>query len=476
LNGLPGNITPMATSSFIFVMFPLYDAMTTFGPNFQVKPALAERWSLSDDGLRWTFNLRRDVQWPDGRQLTADDVVFTVQSILRDNWPQRSLMATVADIRAVDQFTVELTTRVQDMSILNNTPQVWIVPRHYFEQVGRDGFIRQPMGSGPYELVEFRTGDRAVYRKRPQQHPFRQAIAEELTIRALPEPGAQLAGLRTGELDIVSQVSFNADQVDILRRDGVQILNVPASSLTMAINFTTARARNSPLTDIRVRRALLYALDTPTITRALYRDLSQAIGQPGIPSSPWWDPTVPPHPFDRNRARQLLAEAGYPNGGFRISMTASPGIWPNEVLLAMQAAWKEIGVELDINFTEAGAYIDQIFGRNNATPAEMMPTNSGDSNGFYGSIRTFWGCGRPTPAIEYWCNPEWDQLMDRAYAERDPQRRAELMRQANRLMREQAVVITIAHQPFMTAFGPKIRGINIESPLYYNFDSAYRVR
>src|SRR5207237_3630185 len=113
-------------------------------------------------------------------------------------WPGKSFIGTATAAKALDDATVEVQTRQVDVSIPNGTPYLWIVPKKYFEQVGLDGFIAKPMGSGPYEMVDFRAGDQVRFKKKPS-HAFRNVQATEILLRAVPAQGQLINGLRTGE-------------------------------------------------------------------------------------------------------------------------------------------------------------------------------------------------------------------------------------------------------------------------------------
>jgi peptide/nickel transport system substrate-binding protein len=195
--GLPANLTPQISASAFYVFWPFYDNLTQFGPNFEPKPAVAEKWDLSADGMTWTFTIRKDMKFTDGSPLTAEDVAFTFSQIVNAGWPQRSFFPTVTGARATSDTTVDVTTRSVDVSVPAGGPYFWVVPKKHFEAVGGlEGFRDKPMGSGPYEVVTFRPGDTIQFRKKATPHPYRQPIANEILLRAIPEPIQLINGLR----------------------------------------------------------------------------------------------------------------------------------------------------------------------------------------------------------------------------------------------------------------------------------------
>ncbi|MCS7002469.1 MAG: ABC transporter substrate-binding protein, partial [Dehalococcoidia bacterium] len=473
-NALPNNPTPQGGATFHTYYAPLYDTLTWFGPGFSIVPAIAERWELAPDGMAWTFTLRRDVRWPDGALLTANDVVFSLMIINQLNWPQRALLAMIRDATAVDAHTVRFALNSRDVTLPNAGPQFRIIQQAYWERVGGfDGFLARPQGSGPYELVEFRPGDVTRYRKRPERHAFRDTPAEEVIFRVIPDVAQQINGLRLGELDVILG-SFTPDQVETMQRAGLIISMQETTSSHVNFPISTIVARNSPLGDRRVREAINYAVDKEAIARGVYRGTVRPVGQMGTPGSPWWDDSVPPWPFNPQRARQLLAEAGYPNG-FRVTYDLQPGQVPMEQVLAIQGNLRDVGIEMEIIQNDQATFLDRYFGR--APKADLFPLVSGETNGFFVSFRNAYTCGpQNTGILGIYCNPEVDRLFNQAYGEPDPARRAELFRQANRVMRADVPQLWLVTLNQGVATGPKVRGLNIVTPTAFNFDSLYLIR
>jgi peptide/nickel transport system substrate-binding protein len=476
VSALPNNLTPQATTTFNHVFWPLYDTLTTLNNRYEPQPQVAERWELSADGLTWRFFLRKDVTWPDGSPLTARDVAFTATTIVKDNWAGRTHMAAMQEAVAVDDWTVEFRMRMPDMALVNNGIFLYILPQRYYESVGGfDGFVAKPVGSGPYELVEYRAGDLVRYRKKATEHPFRKVAHQELTFRALPQVTTQISGLRTGELDLVTQVSYPADQVEILQNSGMQIVVSESANFSINMPKSVYDAKNSPLKDIRVRQALNYAIDKETLVKAVFKTYARAVGQYGTPGSPFWDDNVRPLPYDPARARQLLAEAGYADG-FNLTIDVTPGFVPQPILLAVQDNLRAVNIQLEIIQNEAAQFFDKYFGR--AQKADLFPLQSGESNGFYGSLRNAFSCTGPggSPGLGFYCNPEFDRLLAQAYGERDPAKRRELFLQANKVIREDFPGIFLTTQPSFTILNPKIKGVALATPNIYNFDTIYRVK
>ncbi|GIW11872.1 MAG: hypothetical protein KatS3mg061_2929 [Dehalococcoidia bacterium] len=193
-----GNPTPQASRTNLYQYWPLYDNLTTFGPQYEVRPWVAQRWEVSPDGLNWTFTLRSDVKFANGDPLTAEDVAFTINEIFEKRWPQVSYLGNVTEAVAVTPTVVRLRLSAPNAAIPNGGPFIWILPKKYYQAVGFDGFLAKPIGSGPYELVSFQQASQIIYRKRSEPHAFRTPIATEIQIRLIPETIQMINGLQQG--------------------------------------------------------------------------------------------------------------------------------------------------------------------------------------------------------------------------------------------------------------------------------------
>jgi len=479
VNGLIGNPTPQSSSVNPHQFWPLYDNLTQLDSKYAVQPSVATKWDLSADGLTWTFTVRNDMTFSNGDKLTAQDVAFSFNNTVTQKWPAITFFANVANATATNDTTVAVTMKQIDTSIPADSAALWIIPQKYFGQVGFDGFVQKPIGSGPYELAAFKNADSIDYKKRSTAHPFRHPIATEVIYQSIPDAGQVVAGLQTGALDIAALIPFNADQADKMKQTGMNVQTLPGSNLAVSIIQGQYEATNSPLKDVRVRQALNYAVDRQTIAKQIYKGYAVAIGQAGAPNTPYWDDSVGPWPYDPAKAKQLLADAGYPNGfKLNLGMDFSPSQVPSDLVVTVQSAFRDIGVQVDPISNELGVYVDKAYGRNGQVVGDLTFSSTGDINGFFTSGRTFYGCGRPLGGNQLssrYCDPAWDKALDAALAERDDVKRGQIFHQANKISRDDVpMVFLLVTQGFVVSTS-KVRGVQIANPGYYNFDSAFKV-
>jgi peptide/nickel transport system substrate-binding protein len=475
--GFPTSASPESSSANNQIFSNQFDTLTTLGKGFQLQPAVAEKWEFLPNDQGWRFFLRKDMTFSNGDKLTAADVDFTAKMLLEVSppLPQRGLLPKLAGSRIVDDYTVDLLTDGRDSSLLYGTPYLYVLPKRYYESVGKNEFAIKPIGSGPYELVEFKSADVFRYRLRANYtHPYRKPIATEVIWRAIPEPTALINGLRLGEIDIV-WTGASPDQADTAKRDGNQVIVADLASSLIAIDKAANERANSPLLDKRVRIALNYAIDRDALARNLYKGYAQPLNQVAIPGTPAYNKDIPPFKYDPAEAKRLLAEAGYPNG-FRIQNPidyTGAGV-VDSLFLAVQDYWKQIGVEVGLQRHELGIWVDKFYARNNQVRNELISSGGSDAIGNLLFFRQFITCNNP-PARVIWCVPEFDRLMDLAYAEPDTAKREQLIREAVKAHQAEITYIYMLATPQFFIASPKVRGFEIDAAVFWRSDNVYKI-
>jgi peptide/nickel transport system substrate-binding protein len=307
---------PAETSGIItpyMMLYALHDAMVKPMPGQPLAPSLAESWTASPDGLVYEFVLRRGVKFHNGDPLTAEDVKFSLERYR--GAAHKTLKERVAAIEIPDAGRVRIRLKEPWPDFMtfytDATGAGWVVPKKYLEKVGDEGFKRAPVGAGPYKFVSFTPGVELVleafegyWRKVP--------AVKRLVLRAIPDETTRLAALKRGEVDVAYAV--RGELAEQLRRTPGLTLKAFVGQATFWILFTEQWDPKSPWHDRRVRLAANHAIDRQAINQAEllgFARLTWSI----IPSSFqfFWAPPAG-YAFDPARARQLLAEAGYPNG------------------------------------------------------------------------------------------------------------------------------------------------------------------
>ena len=302
-----GIITP-----YIFY-YGLPDALVKPLPGNPSAPCLAESWHASADGLTYEFVLRKGVRFHNGEPVTTEDVKFSFERYRGAG--AKLLKDRVAAVEIVDAHRVRFRLKRPwpDFMTFYGTPATgsgWIVPKKYVEKVGDDGFKKAPVGAGPYKFVSFKPGVELVLEA--NDHYWRKTPnVKTIVIRSVPDETTRLAVLKRGEADV--SYLFYGPLLEELRRSPGLTLKPYHLPVPFWLVFTEQWDPKSPWADRRVRLAANLAIDRPALNQAVTLGLSKPTASI-IPQSfeGYWP--APLYQYDPGRAKQLLAEAGYPNG------------------------------------------------------------------------------------------------------------------------------------------------------------------
>ena len=329
-----------------YVQIHIFDALVDFtGTSLTLKPMLATRWE-NPNATTWRFYLRRDAKFHNGDPLTAEDVKFTIETQLANKGATvNAYLGPTEGARVIDPYTVEITTKTPFPALLFNLSRVHILPRAY-AKLGADAFAAKPIGSGPYRFTEWQRGQRIVLDANPDYWGGR-PDPKRLMFRFIADPSTRAAELRAGGVDIA--INPPIAQLKELNAGDTQILTIPAAR-AIAYSINTLQ---KPLDDVRVRRALNYAVDRESIVRSLLQGLGQATGQPFASGWLGYDESIKPYPYDIAQAKRLLAEAGLANG-FDLTWSISTGTWlaDKEIAEAAAAMLGQAGVRVRLVPTE----------------------------------------------------------------------------------------------------------------------------
>ncbi len=338
----------------------LYDHLVGCTPEGKFSPdwGLANKWEMSPDGLTWTFHLRKGVKFHDGVELTAKDVKFSIeQALLPGSLSAESpfLRAAVKSVEMKDPYTVVIHCKKPDIFLprfLSNTEGTdgMVLPKAYYEKVGKDGFAKRPIGSGPYKWHSQMVGS-FIKLEATDKH-WRDGVPKYkyMTYLIIPEEVTRLAMLRTGEADIAR---ISRDAVKEVLDAG---LNVITKETSLVLIFHPNMQWTSPVfSDVRFRKALNLAIDKEAIIKQIFAGLAKPIATyPGSSiSAVGGDPTLKPYPYDPQEARRLIKESGWEGHEFTLVSYPRPGCPEfQKVVEALAGYWGKIGLKPKILMTE----------------------------------------------------------------------------------------------------------------------------
>ena len=326
----------------------------------EVDPDLAERWTVSSDGTVYTFFLRRNARWHDGYgPVTAQDVKYTWQRVMdpKNRANGFDTLAPVASVDAVDQFTVRVTLKERYTPFLINIAHEWgtfIVNQRAVEERG-PGFALRPVGSGPYRVVQAESRGGALLEAFGDYWEGRPKI-DEVEMRVIPEEAVATLALLRGEIDYeIVRDPVNIGALKRVEAAGRGIIvnmdeHFSASMFALWLNL-----KKKPLDDVRVRRALLHAIDRPALVRRVNEGLITRVAHSAVPPSLLgFTENVGQYRYDPTLAKRMLTEAGLPTGFTIKALGQSSAPFFAPTLTIIQAMWASVGVRLEPEILERG--------------------------------------------------------------------------------------------------------------------------
>ena len=382
---------------------PVFDALVGF--NFEkggIGPGVAERWELAADGQSWTFYLQKGLKWHNGDPLTAHDVKFSLERTMsKESIASRAsaLRRNVKSIKVIDDHTVQIfTSGVQVHFPASLSRAVFqegqLMPKKYIEKVGVEEFRKNPIGSGPWKFVRSVPGDFVEYEAVDYPHWRGKPNFKKLVILLVPEESTRVAMVRTGEAAIASISPESLQEVEAAK---LKVVSVPSTMQAIYQFWGMYRAENqkNPLADKRVREALSLAIDRQQIIdHVMYGQASWPMPfatfgySTDIDTARWKAWGKKALRYDPERAKQLLAEAGDPNGfDLNFANTALPGTpYMTQIGVAVADFWTKLGVNVKLKHYEWGAF--RLLYR-------------GDQKKLAGAASMFRTAGRPIAAARY---------------------------------------------------------------------------
>jgi peptide/nickel transport system substrate-binding protein len=440
--------TTAATSSFQ-VMRSIYDTLVEVDRQGNLVPALAESWTISDDGLSWRFHLRDGVTFHDGSPLTSADVKATLGRLVSEEIasPKADEFAAIDTIETPDALTVVLRLTQPSPPLLASLASGWgaILPAEKIA-AGHD-FGNDPIGTGPFRLERW-VRDSHVELRRFEAHYAGSPQLERVTIRFVADSALQVQGLLAGEFDVIDSPA-PADQELIERNPDLRLVRDP-SGLVLVVAINTRRPY---LSDVRVRQALNYAIDKESVLEVAYGG-GEPVGSYMEAGSPWLPETITPYPYDPERARALLQEAGVPDAWQLDLVLPQPYEAHINAGQMVQAMLRAVNIDAQIRIVEWGVWLGEVFrGARDFDLTVIGHTGKLDPTGRLGN---FDAAERNYVGFE---NPRASELMRRAAVSADWQERQALYAEVLQIMHQEPPFVylgtpytTYAHRAHVEGF------------------------
>lgn len=457
--GEPDQLDPHKTTSYFSfeVLENIYDTLVEPDENLEMQPALAESWELSEDQLTWTFTLRQGVTFHDGSDFTAEDVVYSYNRIIDEELSNAWKFTAVDSIEAVDDYTVDITVTQPTPNLLSSIGGFKGMAIVEQENVESGDITTDPIGTGPFSMEEYTSGDHITLAANPDYWGGAPEIGG-VEFQFISEGSTAIAALKSGEVDWTD--SIPTQQVESLSGDEAVTLGQSPSNdyWYLALN-----EKREPWSDVRVRQAIAYAIDRDAIVQATSYGTATA-NQLAIPEESVWYTDYDTYSTDLDKAQALLDEAGFEGGTLDLLVTSD---YPETVTAAQIIAdnLEPLGITVEIRTPDFATWLDE---QNTGNFDMLMMGWLGniDPDDFYYSQHHSDGGSN----AQGYSNGEVDELLDAARVETDQDARKDLYAQASTIIADEASYIYLYNPSVIQAWNPDLSGYEARS------DRAIRFR
>jgi peptide/nickel transport system substrate-binding protein len=448
----------------------IYEPLVRHNGSLALEPALATSWEQTSPTV-WRFHLRPGVKWQDGSPFTADDVVFTLKRIQAPNSSMRAPMSPVKEARKIDDLTVDFETNVPDPIFLQEQINMLIMSKAWCEAhnstepvtIGKDDSyaLHNAMGTGPFKLVSREPDRKTVVEKNPLWWDKPQHNLDRVEFDVIASAPTRVAALLSGEVDMVYSVPPQ-DIARIKHTEGLKILQTPELR-TIYLGFNQDRPQlatsdvkgKNPFKDQRVREAVALSIDEPAITSRVMLGLGHPTWEMWGPGVNGYDAALDVRPkVDPAKAKQLLAEAGYPDG-FRVTLDCPNDryVMDEQICTAIVSMLARIGIKVDLNAQTKSKYFNKILSPNYNTDFYLLgwtPATYDAHNVLYTLLSTRNG-KRGEVNVGGYSNPELDQLTGEIGVETDAAKRNAMIHQSILLLQKDLPTIPLHQQVIVWA-------------------------
>ncbi|MGB9095123.1 dipeptide ABC transporter periplasmic-binding protein DppA [Erwinia sp.] len=474
---------------------PIYNRLVEFKiGTTEIQPGLAEKWEVSADGKTYTFHLRKGVKWQTTkdfkptRDFNADDVVFSFERQLDKNnkyhgisggsyeyFEGMDMPKLISKIEKVDDNTVRFVLTRPESPFLADLGMDFasVLSSEYADNMLKAGTPEKvdlnPVGTGPFQLVQYQKDSRILYKAFDQFWGTKPKI-DRLVFSITPDASVRYAKLQKGECQVMPYPN-PADIARMKEDKNINLMQMPG----LNVGYLSFNTEKKPLDNLKVRQALITAVNKQAIIDAVYQGAGQS-AKNLIPPTMWgYNDTVKDYAYDPAKAKELLKEAGMPDG-FSIDLWAMPvqrPYNPNARRMAemIQSDWAKIGVKAKIVTYEWGEYLKRAKAGEHQTVMMGWTGDNGDPDNFFA---TLFSCAAAKDGSNYsrWCYKPFEDQIQPARAEPDHTKRIEYYKQAQVVMHDQAPALIIAHSTVYEPVSKKVTGYVVDPLGKHHFENV----
>jgi len=466
----PNDVGPDVQSS---VIYNILNPLVHIDHLAQTDPILASSYEVAEDGLSYTFHLHQGVMFHDGTELTAEDVKYTFEFYSQEGQIIANRFINMGSVEALDRYTVRVNMNAVNASFLRVAGEVPIVPAAYHAQVGDEGFRTAPIGTGAFRVAEWRPAEYTELVAFPEHFRGPPGV-ERLRLEVVPEPSVRYIAMQTGDAQASVWPLTAEDALDLAAQPGFVSFNTNSSSP----RFIPLNTQAPVLSDRRVRQAMMYALDRQRIVDELESGLGVVASSHLAPHNPYFTTDgVPQYPFDPERARSALEEAGWVAGsdgirskdGLRLSFTCTTisGDQARRPMAELsQIFLRNVGVEMQLAEAPVASILEglrvgnieaSLFNWTMGTLTDPSPTSTLRSNGgdnFFG-----------------YRSEEMDSLIDRGLGIADAEARRPVYQRTQQLFAEDVPALCLHFNQTVNVFSEEMlnlpEDVLVSTPVFF---------
>ena len=472
----PKSLDPAADTAVndFRILMNVYDGLVRYKDGtLEVEPALAESWTISDDGTEYTFKLREGVKFHDGSDFNADVVKFNFDRMLKEDhpfhdtgpFPLAFFFSAIEETTVVDPMTVTFKLNAPYAPFLSNLayPTGLIVSQAAVEQHGKE-FGRNPSGTGPFKFAEWKSNERVVVEKNPDYWDGA-ANLEAVVFRPITDANTRTAEMLAGGIDLMVEVppvalsQFQNDQYKVAEQAGPHVW------------FLILNAKEGAFADKKLRQAANYAVNKEALVNNVLEGTAAVAAGPTPPAFAWaYDDKLQPYPYDPEKAKALIAEAG--GEGTKLTFYVTEGgsgmLDPIAMGTAIQADLEAVGFDVAIETYEWNTFLGKVNPglEGKADMAEMAWMTNDPDTLPYLALRTDAWPDKGGFNSGYYSNPKVDELLEKARVSTDQAERATLYKQMQEIVHDDAPWVFVANWKQNAVTSAQVEGFELQPSFF----------
>lgn len=453
----------------------IFNKLLKYDKNLDLEGELAESWVISPDQKTITFKLKPNLKWADGKPLTSEDILFTWKLVTDENTrsPYASDYQLVKKAEALDPNTFSVTYDKAYAPALDSWSGLQVLPKHLLEKqdIHTTAFARNPVGSHYYKLDSWTHGENLKLSRNPNS-VLGQANIDKLVTRIIPDNSAQFLELMADNIDSMGLDPIKYSRI-VPARPELQKKLALYKELGNSYTYLGFNLKHKPFDDIRVRKAINYAIDKQEIIDGVYLGLGINIASPYKPGTRWSNPELKPYPYDVAKAKALLKEAGFVDldgdgiverdgKPFAFEIITNQNKEREKSAVLIQRRLKEVGIDVQIRAIEWASFISRFI-----------------KTGDFDVIVLGWGLGLDPDQFSIWHssqnqpgqfnfinynNPQIDALLEQGRLELNPDKRMKIYHEFAKVLLEDSPIVYLSAGYGLTAIHKRVKGIDSPAP------------